>query len=60
MDLSIFSIGDRGLLDEERWQENWENLKLPEKGFKPFATKAAHLAQTAATAILECYNIALR
>jgi hypothetical protein len=60
VDLSVFSLGDRGLLDEKRWQENWNRLALPESGFKPFATKAAGMAQTVATTILECYNVALR
>ena len=58
--LTVFCLGDRGLLEEERWLDNWSILGLPASGFSPFATTAARLAQTVATTILECYSAALR
>jgi ribonuclease HI len=58
--LTVFCLGDRGLLEEERWLDNWSILGLPASGFLPFATTAARLAQTVATTILECYSAALR
>ena len=46
VNLLVFTLGDRGLLDEERWLENWATLALPDKGFSTFAVTAATLAQT--------------
>ena len=60
VNLLVFTLGDRGLLDEERWLENWTTLALPDKGFSTFAVTAATLAQTTTTTILECYSVALK
>ena len=34
--LTVFCLGDRGLLEEERWLDNWSILGLPASGFSPF------------------------
>ena len=60
VNLLVFTLGDRGLLDEESWLENWTTLALPDKGFSTFAVTAATLAQTTTTSILECYSVALK
>ena len=58
--LFVFILGDRGLLDEERWAANWAHLSLPPKGLAPFCVCAALLAQDVATDILATYTVALQ
>ena len=55
----VFIIGDRGLLDEDRWRSNWKNLNLEQKSFTPFCKGAIVAAQAAATDILTVYKGAL-
>ena len=58
--LFVFTLGDRGLLDEERWTANWAHLSLPPKGLAPFCVRAALLAQEVATDILATYKVAMQ
>ena len=60
VELFIFSLGDRGLLDEERWEANWDKMGLPENKLTPFCVQACSLAQTVATDILEVYSGAMQ
>ena len=60
VDLAIFVLGDRGLFDEEQWEDSWATLGLPTRHFKPFCVKAVLAAQTAESSILAVYNIALK
>ena len=60
VDLAVFVLGDRGLLDEDQWKSSWETIGLPPKLLGPFCIKAVLAAQTAATSTLAVYNTALK
>ena len=60
MELLVFCLGDRSLLDSTHWKSNWESLCLPERGFRPFCTAAALVAQQVASDILTVYNAVLK
>jgi hypothetical protein len=60
VELAIFVLGDRGLLDEEQWEDSWELLGLAPRLLQPFCIKAVLAAQTATTSCLAVYNTALQ
>ena len=60
IELLIFCLGDRGLLDSSLWASNWETLSLPDKGLSPFCTAAALVAQQVASDILAVYSTAMK
>jgi len=59
VNLITFVLGDRGLFDENQWEENWKRLKLPSSGFKHFASLAVQMAYEVAEDILQAYNGAI-
>jgi hypothetical protein len=60
IELLIFCLGDRGLLDSSLWASNWETLSLPDNCLSPFCTIAALVAQQVASDILAVHSTAMK